>query len=356
MAISQNKYVETGSTVVISAPSLPIRGLFIIPAGTSIVSSVTVGSDAPTVVTNADFISGTSIVKDAIAKYFSAKGSTGLSPSDALVIKVATYNETTNPLPYSAALQTAINSGEIFACACPLIVSTVAQTNAELSVDELTAMSNLNTDGNIQFFIPTFDGTNGIIAGTSGWSKFNVTYGGTGEAYQSAATAAMGIVCATDYDQPNSAPTLMYKRVNGISASVTDDTTYGTMTAAKVNFFGLTKTYGASYTFYQEGVNRDGVDTAVEVNDIWLRGTITSGLMTLHMTMPKIPSNAAGMAKVSSIIDSGNDDSAVDAVQNQGYYISTQLVESGEKYTVKYVLIYSKGDAIKKIVGSHVLV
>lgn len=379
MAISQKKYVEIGSQVTISAPSLPIRALFIIPNGTTIVSGITVGTDVPTQVTNADFISGTSSVKTAIQTYFSSRGSTGLSPSDALVIKAPSSG--TNP--YSLALQAAINSAEPFTCCCPLVAS------GQISTNEVTAMLNLNTDSNIQFFIPTNEEysatSHAMLDLANGKRLLNMTFGGTGTDFQKAACAAMGIICATDYDQPNSAPTLMYKRHDAISASVTDDAAYLGYVNKNVNFFGLTKTYGSSYTFYQRGVNGDGTDTAIEVNDLWLRGTISRGLMTLLTNMPKIPANATGVSSIYTVVDSaaqrgldngvilanktlsaekralvlsyaGGDEEAVNDVQSQGYHISCQLVETGNEYECKYVLIYSKGDAIKKIVGTHVLI
>lgn len=379
MAISQKKYVEIGSTVTVSAPSLPIRGLFIVPNGTTIVSGITVGTDIPTQVTNADFISGTSAVKTAIQTYFSSCGSTGLSPSDALVIKAPSSG--TNP--YSLALQAAINSAEPFACCCPLVAS------GQISTNEVTAMLNLNTDSNIQFFIPTNEvysaTTHAMLDLANGKRLLNMTFGGTEGDFQKAACAAMGIICATDYDQPNSAPTLMYKRHDAVSASVTDDVAYSGYADKKVNFFGLTKTYGSAYTFYQRGVNGDGTDTAIEVNDLWLRGTISRGLMTLLTNMPKIPANATGVSSIYTVVDSAaqkgldngvilanktlsaekralvlnyarGDEEAVNDVQSQGYHISCQLVETGNEYECKYVLIYSKGDAIKKIVGTHVLI
>lgn len=379
MAISQKKYVEIGSTVTVSAPSLPIRGLFIIPNGTTIASGITVGTDIPTQVTNADFISGTSAVKTAIQTYFSSRGSTGLSPSDALVIKAPSSG--TNP--YSLALQAAINSAEPFACCCPLVAS------GQISTNEVTAMLNLNTDSNIQFFIPTNEvysaTTHAMLDLANGKRLLNMTFGGTEGDFQKAACAAMGIICATDYDQPNSAPTLMYKRHDAVSASVTDDVAYSGYADKKVNFFGLTKTYGSSYTFYQRGVNGDGTDTAIEVNDLWLRGTIARGFMTLLTNMPKIPANATGVSSIYTVVDSaaqkgldngvilanktlsaekralilsyaGGDEEAVNDVQSQGYHISCQLVETDNEYECKYVLIYSKGDAIKKIVGTHVLI
>lgn len=379
MAISQKKYVEIGSTVTVSAPSLPIRALFIIPNGTTIVSGITVGTDVPTQVTNADFISGTSSVKTAIQTYFSSRGSTGLSPSDALVIKAPSSG--TNP--YSLALQAAINSAEPFTCCCPLVA------NGQISTGEVTAMLNLNTDSNIQFFIPTNEvysaTTHAMLDLANGKRLLNMTFGGTESDFQKAACAAMGIICATDYDQPNSAPTLMYKRHDAVSASVTDDVAYSGYADKKVNFFGLTKTYGSAYTFYQRGVNGDGTDTAIEVNDLWLRGTISRGLMTLLTNMPKIPANATGVSSIYTVVDSaaqkgldngvilanktlsaekralilsyaGGDEEAVNDVQSQGYHISCQLIETDNEYECKYVLIYSKGDAIKKIVGTHVLI
>lgn len=382
MAISQKKYVEIGSTVTVSAPSLPIRGLFIIPSGTTTGTSIT--ATAPAVITDASGITGTSAadvaVKNAVEKYFAATGSTGLSPSDALIIKCASTGTTTP----DAALQICINSGKPFSC-CTVITGAT-----EISTSEANSLIAKDTDNSIQFFLSTKVGadTSGKIGhdlSSAAQRLVNVTYGGTGNDYCNAACAAMGIICATDYDQPGSAPTLMYKKADGISASVTDDATYGTLTGIKVNFFGLTKTYGSSFTFYQRGVNCDGTDTAIEVNDLWLRGTISRGLMTLLTNMPKIPANATGVSSIYTVVDSaaqkgldngvilanktlsaekrvlvlnyaGGDEEAVNDVQSQGYHISCQLVETGNEYECKYVLIYSKGDAIKKIVGTHVLI
>lgn len=390
MAISQKKYVEIGSTVTVSAPSLPIRGLFVIPSGVA----ATTGNDGniildtiPSVFTNVnDAVSAITAstdaakaVKDAFTKYFSAVGSTGLSPSSCLAIAITASTGTVQ-----AAVQAAVASGEAFQCVC-IVKSDVAYsdvTNAIAACDNQCIVFSSAT-GTVSSVKAGFAKT----LSDNGTRFSNVTYAGNNVAatFAGASAAAMGILCATDYDQAGSAPTLMYKTANGISASVSSDSDYEDLVAIKCNFFGLTKTYGSTYTFYQRGVNGDGTDTAIEMNDIWLRGIITTGLMTLLTNMPKIPASAAGVSSIYEVVDTaaqralnagvilankalsaekkilvknyaGGDDEAVDNVYSQGYHISCQLVERDNEYECKYVLIYSKGDAIKKIVGSHVLV
>lgn len=390
MAISQKKYVEIGSTVTVSAPGLPIRGLFVIPANVA----ATTGNNGkiildtvPSVFTNAEdavasitaSTDAAKAVKDAFTKYFSAVGSTGRSPSSCLAIAMTATTGTVQ-----TAVQAAVASGEPFQCVCIVVSGTTATdvTNAIAACD------------NQCIVFSTATGT--VSSVKSGFAKTlsdadtrfsNVTYAGNNVAasFAGASAAVMGILCATDYDQTGSAPTLMYKTANGVSASVTTDSDYDDLVDIRCNFFGLTKTYGSSYTFYQRGVNGDGTDTAIEMNDIWLRGTITRGIMTLLTNMPKIPANATGVSSIYTVVDSAaqkgldngvilanktlsaekralvlnyarGDEEAVNDVQSQGYHISCQLVETSNEYECKYVLIYSKGDAIKKIVGTHVLI
>lgn len=390
MAISQKKYVEIGSTVTVSAPSLPIRGLFVIPSGVAATSGNNghvILDTVPSVFTNvndavASITASTDAakaVKDAFTKYFSAVGSTGSSPSSCLAIAMTASTGTVQ-----TAVQAAVASGEPFQCICIVISGTTATdvTNAIAACDNQAIVFSSATGAVSSVkagFAKTLSDANTRFS--------NVTYGGNSVAtsFAGASAAAMGILCATDYDQAESAPTLMYKKANGVSASVSTDSDYEDLVGIRCNFFGLTKTYGSSYTFYQPGVNGDGTDTAIEMNDIWLRGIITTDLMTLLTNMPKIPANSSGMASIYTVVDTaaqralnagvilanknlsaekkilvrsyaGGDEDAVDNVYSQGYHISCQLVERDNEYVCKYVLIYSKGDSIKKIEGSHVLV
>jgi hypothetical protein len=51
-----------------------------------------------------------------------------------------------------------------------------------------------------------------------------------------------------------------------------------------------------------------------------------------------------------------DDELAWEAVQNEGYWLDVVIDSDGDNYKAVYRLVYSKGDSIRFIDGTHILV
>ena len=189
---------------------------------------------------------------------------------------------------------------------------------------------------------------------------------------------------AVDYTKTDASSTMDYKKFAGEEAVVTDLATKNAYDAANANYIGLVQVNGTGLSFYQTGVNADGIDTGVVRDRMWIEGEIYAGWFNLTASGRKVEASYVGAAKVKAMIvgvatraiDNGcilidkpldesqvmqiasitNDDFASDSVQSTGYYVSTKIVKSGNRYICQYVLIYAKGDHIGKVTGTNYLV
>lgn len=194
----------------------------------------------------------------------------------------------------------------------------------------------------------------------------------------------MAWYASVDYSARNASATIDYKQFAGENEAVSDAATKNTLDGIHVNYVGLVQTNGQNIKFYQRGVNCDGIDLGVVRDKVWIEGNITAGWFTLATNSQKIPANYVGAAMVRTMIigvvnasitngailidkplsdvqvaqirNITDDQDAPESVSTLGYYIATEIVSQGEKYTVRYVLIYAKGDHIEKVVGTHYLV
>ncbi len=193
----------------------------------------------------------------------------------------------------------------------------------------------------------------------------------------------MMIEAATNYDAVNSVQNYMFQQVAGLSAEVTTDAVYTSMTGDRVNFYGQTQEAGSQINFYQEGVmgnatNDLGINTYV--NEVWLKDAATAAFMNLLLNQPEVPANDTGRAIILNtlqdvvndglnngvisvgktltsaqrqyITDQTGDSNAYLQVQSNGYWVGVTI--SGT--TATYRLIYSKDDVIRKVDGSHELI
>lgn len=206
--------------------------------------------------------------------------------------------------------------------------------------------------------------------------------------------AVLGWAASINHTARNGASTLMYKDL-GVKATIDnvgvagEDGTFVVGTASwldqrNINYCGLVQRHGDTRKFFQNGLCADGVSAGVVMSSIYMTAVIENGWIDLAMGANKISANAAGAAKVLSlvvdaaenaiingailadkpltstqiatILEYTGDDGAPDTVQTSGYYPDARIVVVGGEYICEYTLVYAKGDHIAKVSGSHVLV
>lgn len=203
----------------------------------------------------------------------------------------------------------------------------------------------------------------------------------------------MTILAATDYSKRNGAVGYMYKQIGGVPVSVTTDTDANTYDGMRVNYYGRTQTAGQKIDFYQRGTlmgtTTDPTDMNAYANEMWLKDYAASQLMSLQLSVGRLPANTAGAAKVRGILqpiitdalrngtisvgktltpvqrtyieDVTGDPLAWYAVQNAGYTLSVTIesyttTNGATEFKAVYVLVYSKDDTVRLIEGTHTLI
>lgn len=199
----------------------------------------------------------------------------------------------------------------------------------------------------------------------------------------------MAVIAAIDYTKPNAAVNMMFQRFDADNASVTDDTLSNTMDALLINYLGETQQAGQPIKFYQRGVLQGSIsDMAVFANEAWLKDAFTVEFFNLLLALDQIPANSSGAASARGVmidvltlaktngvvsidkpltsvqkayITSVTDDpDAWREVQANGYwlYVTVESYQNNgiTEYKIDYVLIYGKGDSIRKVEGSDILI
>ena len=128
---------------------------------------------------------------------------------------------------------------------------------------------------------------------------------------------------------------------------------------------------------------------SVHANEQWLKAYLTAALLSLQLSLNKIPANNEGRSYVlAQVIDAVNkakfngtiivdkvlttaqkiaitqlsgDPDAWRDVESKGFWADVAIVQSVPvsgvtEYTAKYTLVYSKGDVVRKVEGSHNLI
>lgn len=199
----------------------------------------------------------------------------------------------------------------------------------------------------------------------------------------------MAITASTDYNRINGTQNYMYNQFDGAIVMVDDDTTADTYDNLKVNYYGRTQSAGQKLAFYQRGVLQgDYQDQNIFANEIWLKDALTTTYINYMLMTPNWYANKAGKAigqalamdiisraKLNGTITTEkeitandkvfiynitNDDEAWRQVYQEGYYLVTSIIKetinSQTVYKFNYVLVYSKGDSIKKVEGKDILI
>lgn len=263
-----------------------------------------------------------------------------------------------------------------------------------LTTDEHKAVAQYVAGENVkyQYYVSVTPGTyTAIAAALTGIASTGLILNGTAGEYKEAIPAA--IMAATNYDRRGSAINYMYRQVGGFTADVKTDSVANTYDTARVNYYGQTASAGQNISFFQRGFLLGGAtaptDMSVHANEQWLKAYLTAQLLNLQLSLSKIPANNEGRsyilaqladainrAKINGtiIVDkvltvaqqiaiaqiTGDPDAWRD-VQSKGFWADVVIVQrvpvSGvTEYEAQYTLVYSKGDVVRKITGSHNLI
>lgn len=258
----------------------------------------------------------------------------------------------------------------------------------ELTTEQIGEVAEWNNTTNVQFLysVPvTTTNYTAIQEATDGMNGVWLQYDdGDFAEYMPCA-----ILASTNYNRPNATQNYMFQQFPGATATVTTDTLADTLDALKINYYGATQSAGQQLAFLQRGVLQGSIDDAgVYCNEMWLKDQIIVAGFNLFLAVGKVPANLKGKGMISAVmmdifnvalingtfapeknltatqkayIESlTNDPDAWHTVFNNGYYFTASIdpvTQNGlTNYVFNYTLIYSKGDAVKKIEGSDILI
>lgn len=199
----------------------------------------------------------------------------------------------------------------------------------------------------------------------------------------------MILTASIDWDRANGVINFMYHQFPSIPVSVSTDQLSDKLDGLGINYNGATQQAGNQIAFYQRGTLQGEVtDMGVYVNEIWLKDAIASNLLSLLLALPQLPANntGAGLARTSiqSVIDEAKNNGVIsigkELTATQKAYISqitgdpeawreiymngcwieltvtSETVNGRQEYKIEYLLVYAKGDSIRKIEGTHTLI
>jgi hypothetical protein len=202
------------------------------------------------------------------------------------------------------------------------------------------------------------------------------------------------ILAATDYSKANASQNYMFQQLPGLPASVADSADSATYDGLRINYYGQTQQAGQQISFYQRGAVTGAAtsptDMTTYANEMWFKSYVGSQFMTALLTLNEIPTSPTGRgiinnilqssvqqallngtisvpyepltnAQISAINQATGTTTAWQQVQTIGYWytvtFSSYVTSDGRtEYQGNYVLVYTKNNAVRKIVGSHNLV
>ena len=263
-----------------------------------------------------------------------------------------------------------------------------------LTEEEITEVATWNKAQNVMymFMVPVLAADAATISGNL------ITIGGAGLTLVDGTETAkfpemlpMAILAATDYERDDASQNYMFQSAN-LEPLVSDTTTSNAMDALRVNYYGVTQKAGKLLAFYQQGFlcggSTDPIDMNVYANEMWLKDRIGAELMNMLLALTKISANRQGRGTVlagvqvgisqalkNGVISIGKPLSATQKayitgitgsatawrqVQDSGYWvdvvISSYVEDSITKWKATYTLVYSKDDAIRKVIGADILI
>lgn len=218
-------------------------------------------------------------------------------------------------------------------------------------------------------------------------ATYNINYGSGVPAWVMSAI----LPATTNYNAVNGVKSYMFQQFPTFPVSVGlfgDGTLYQTLDNLNINYNGQTQKSGSLISFYQDGFNTNGVDTAIYDNEAWLKDSISTDILNSFMGLDFISADKSGRTILTSILSTNcekalnnhvfalgkildmptqayitqltNDENAWIDVQNNGYWytidIQKETINGKTKYIGVYTLIYSKNDTIRKVEGSDILI
>lgn len=263
----------------------------------------------------------------------------------------------------------------------------------QISVEEAVTVARYNAGLNMKYmFLVAVSKENAqqyVDALSSIASVGLVLNGKVGEFKESLPAAVMA---ATDYQRRNATVNYMYRQ-GPFSADVSSDSEADKLDDMRVNYYGETASAGQKLAFFQRGYlmgnASDALDMNVHANEQWLKSYLTAQLLSLQLSLGKIPANNEGrgliLAQVISAVDQARlngtisigktlttaqqiaisqltgDPEAWHDVQTNGYWADVQIVErtggsGATEYIAQYTLAYAKNDVVRKVEGSHNLI
>jgi len=253
-------------------------------------------------------------------------------------------------------------------------ITAVAEWNAALNYKYLYSVK--TTVANASTLAGLLDGINGVIVTLDNTVTAWVEY------------MPMAIFASTDYTKPNAVKNFMYQKFDSETATVTTDADAAIYDALKINYLGQTQQAGANSSFYQDGYMMDGGNVGPYCNEIWLKDAVAVEFFNTILSLEQIPANAEGemigystiQSVITEAISNGTiqpnktlttvqkayitqvtaSDTAWREVQGAGYWlgvtISSYVENTVTKYKLSYTLVYSKGDSIRKVEGTDILI
>lgn len=257
-----------------------------------------------------------------------------------------------------------------------------------ISVAEAAAVAEwLNTDeqhGKFMFCVQADDNTDTALrAALNGYDGVWVQEIKT----QKSEYMPAAILAATDFSRNNGTQSYMFQQFPGAEVVVSDNSRANTLDGMKINYYGATQTAGRQIAFLQRGVLQGAIsDAGVYANEMWLKDSFTTAFLNLLLAINKIPANKDGAAMARTVMQETLDlalangtiipgkefdaaqkaginamvgrSTAANEVYSDGYAIDVNVVtdpNDPDTKIIKYLLVYSKGDAIRKVVGNDVL-
>jgi hypothetical protein len=263
-----------------------------------------------------------------------------------------------------------------------------------ITVDEAVPVAQYNAALNVKymFLIGVSAATaQSFYAALQSFASTGLMLNGASGQYKESIPAA--IMAATNYQRRNATVNYMYRQVPGMAADVSSNADANTYDAMRISYYGETASAGQKIAFFQRGYLQGGatapLDMNVHANEQWLKAYLTARLLSLQLSLGKIPVNndgrgmvlgqvveGANLAKFNGTISIGKelttaqqiavtqlsgDPDAWRDVQINGFWADVAIVprtgESGAtEYVAQYTLAYSKNDVVRKIEGSHNLI
>lgn len=362
-------------------------------------SSVTSLTDVATVINTA--LGNLSQLSSAMFAYSNGAFVLTGGASGNISISVSQADSGTNILGligFDSASMPIISNGHVAESPVECMIRTTANSDnygsfcflSTLTSAQIQAVAEWNKSKNVMFLYSAKADSATLSANveaTSGMTGTGLTY----DAHNAYAEfMPMAIFGSTAYNSGRPATkNFMYQMFDSEQPSVTDDALSQSLDALKVNYLGQTSQAGTTISFYQDGVLQGDIsDMGVYCNEIWLKDALKTEFLNLLLGLEQLPANDAGRgfargcvqnvldeALVNGVIMAGkaltstqkayitsltNDIDAWRDVETLGYWLDVDVLQYVEndivKYKINYLLVYSKGDSIRKVEGTDILI